>query len=60
MTSSKEVLAKITREIYLTNNPVVKLFISIDIIVPKNINIIISKKLKHIRSYSTNITIEVF
>jgi hypothetical protein len=59
MKSSKEVLAKIIKEIYLTNNLVVKLLISIDIIVPENINIIISKKAGYIKSYSTNITIEV-
>ena len=47
------------REVYLTNNLVVKLLISIDIIVPENINIIISKKSGYIRSYSTNILVKV-
>ena len=57
--SSKEVLAKITREVYLTNNLTIKLLIGIDIIVLENIDIMISKKLGYIRSYSTNILVEV-
>jgi protein-arginine kinase len=57
--SGKEVLAKITREVYLTNNLAVKLLISIDVIVPENINIIISKKAGYIRSCSTNIIVKV-
>jgi hypothetical protein len=59
MKSSKEVLTKITREVYLTNNLAAKLLISIDIIVLENINIIISKKVGYIRSYSTNIIVKV-
>jgi hypothetical protein len=47
------------REVYLTNNLVVKLLISIDIIVPENINIIISKKSEYIRSYNTNIPVKI-
>jgi hypothetical protein len=57
--SGKEVLAKITREAYLTDNLAAKLLISIDVIVPENINIMISKKAGHIGSYSTNIVVKV-
>jgi hypothetical protein len=57
--SSKKVLAKIIKEVYLTNNLVIKLLISIDIIVSENINIIISKKSRYIRSYSTNIPVKI-
>jgi hypothetical protein len=57
--SSKEVLAKIIREVYLTNNLAIKLLIGTNIIVLENIDIIISKKLGHIRSYSANILIKV-
>jgi hypothetical protein len=58
--SSKEVLAKIIREIHFTNNLAIKLLIRIDVIVLENINIMISKKLGYIRSYSANILIKVF
>ena len=58
--SSKEVLAKIIREIYFTNNLIIKLLINIDIIISENINIIISKKSGYIKSYNTNILIKVF
>jgi len=57
--SGKEVLAKIMREAYITNNLAIKLLIRIDIIVSENINIIISKKLGYIRSYGANILVEV-
>ena len=57
--SSKEILAKITREVYLANNLVIKLLIRTNIIVLENIDIIISKKLGHIRSYGANFSIEV-
>ena len=57
--SSKEILAKITREAHLTNNLAIKLLIRTNIIVPENINIMISKKLGHIRSYGANILVEV-
>jgi len=57
--SSKEILAKITREVYLTNNLAIKLLIRTNIIVPENIDIIISKKLGHIRSYGANFFIKV-
>jgi len=57
--SSKEILAKITREVYLANNLAAKLLIRTDVIVPENIDIIISKKSGHIRSYSTNFSVEV-
>jgi hypothetical protein len=49
--SGKKVLAKIIKEIYLTNNLIVKLLISIDII--------ISKKSGYIRSYNTNIPVKI-
>jgi hypothetical protein len=55
----KEILAKITREVYFTNNLAIKLLIRTNIIVLENINIIISKKSGYIRSYSTNISVEV-
>jgi hypothetical protein len=57
--SSKEILAKITREAHLTNYLATKLLIGTNIIVPENIDIIISKKLGHIRSYRANISVEV-
>ena len=57
--TSKEVLAKIIKEIYLTNNLIIKLLININIIVLENINIIISKKSKYIKSYSINIPVKV-
>jgi len=57
--SSKEILAKITREAHLANNLAIKLLIRIDIIVLENIDIMISKKSGHIRSYSANFSIEV-
>jgi hypothetical protein len=57
--SGKEILAKITREAYLTNNLAAKLLISTDIMVLENINIMISKKSGHIRSCSTNIPVKV-
>jgi hypothetical protein len=55
----KKILAKIIKKVYLTNNLVIKLLISIDIIIPENINIIIFKKSRYIRSYSTNIPVKV-
>ena len=57
--SGKEVLAKITREVYITDNLAIKLLIRTNVIVLENINIMISKKLRYIRSYSTNILVEV-
>jgi hypothetical protein len=57
--SSKEILAKITREVYLTNNLATKLLIRTNIIVLENINIMISKKLGYIRSYRANILVDV-
>jgi len=57
--SSKEVLAKIIREVHITNNLAIKLLIRTNVIVLENINIMISKKLGYIRSYSTNILIKV-
>jgi hypothetical protein len=57
--SGKEILAKIIREVHLTNNLAVKLLIRTNIIVPENINIMISKKLGHIRSCGTNILVKV-
>jgi hypothetical protein len=59
MKSGKEVLAKITRKAHLTNNLATKLLIRTNIIILENIDIIISKKLGHIRSYSTNFSIKV-
>jgi hypothetical protein len=57
--SGKEILAKVTREAHITNNLAVKLLIRTNIIVPENIDIIISKKSGYIRSYSANILVEV-
>jgi hypothetical protein len=57
--SSKEILAKITREAHLTNNLAIKLLIRTNIIVLENINIMISKKSGHIRSYGANILVKV-
>jgi hypothetical protein len=57
--SSKEVLAKIIREVYLTNNLAIKLLIRTNIIVPENIDIMISKKSGYIRSYGANILVKV-
>jgi hypothetical protein len=57
--SSREILAKITRKVYITNNLAIKLLIRTNIIVLENINIIISKKLGHIRSCGANILVKV-
>jgi hypothetical protein len=42
----------------LTNNLIAKLLISTDILVPKKVNIIISKKISHIKSYKIDIKLK--
>jgi len=51
-------LAKISREAYLTNNLIAKLLISINILVFKKVNIIISKKISYIRSFGIDIKLK--
>ena len=51
-------LAKISYKAYLTNDLIVKLLISTDILVPKKVNIIISKKISYIRSYRIDIKLK--
>jgi hypothetical protein len=56
--NGKDVLAKISRKAHLTDNLIAKLLISIDILVPKKVNIIISKKISHIRSCGIDIKLK--
>ena len=56
--NKKQVLAKISYKAYLTNNLAVKLLISIDILVLKKVNIIISKKTSHISSCKIDIKLK--
>jgi len=48
-------LAKISYKAYLTNNLIIKLLISTDILVFKKVNIIIFKKISYIKSYKIDI-----
>jgi hypothetical protein len=54
------VLAKVTKEAYLIDNLVIRLLISIDIIILEEINILISKKLAYISSYSVKLKVKVY
>jgi hypothetical protein len=58
--TKKLILAKIIREAYLTNNLVVKLLISIDIIILEEIDLITSKRIGYIGSYRVEIKIKVY
>jgi hypothetical protein len=51
-------LAKISCEAYLTNDFIAKLLISTDILIPKKVNIIISKKTSYIRSCKIDIKLK--
>ena len=51
-------LAKISYKAHLTDNFIVKLFISINILVFKKVNIIISKKISYIRSCRIDIKLK--
>jgi len=48
--NKKQVLAKISREAYLTDDLAARLLIGTDILVPKKVDIMISKKTGHIGS----------
>jgi hypothetical protein len=54
------VLTKITKEVYLIDNLIARLLISIDIIILEEINILISKKLVYISSYNIKLKIKVY
>ena len=51
-------LAKISYKAHLTNNLIAKLLISTNILIPKKVNIIISKKTSYIKSYRINIKLK--
>jgi len=52
------VLAKISYKAHLTNNLIAKLLISTNILIPKKVNIIISKKTSYIRSCKIDIKLK--
>jgi len=54
----KQVLAKISYKAYLTNNLIAKLLISTDILVPKKVDIIISKRISYIKSCGIDIKLK--
>jgi hypothetical protein len=56
--NGKQVLAKISYKAYLTNNLIAKLLISTNILVLKKVDIIIFKKIGHIRSYRIDIKLK--
>jgi hypothetical protein len=56
--NGKQVLAKISYKAYLTNNLIIKLLISINILVLEKVNIIISKKISYIRSCKIDIKLK--
>jgi hypothetical protein len=57
--NKKQVLAKISYKAHLTNDFIAKFFININILVLKKVNIIISKKTSHIKSYKIDIKLKV-
>jgi len=54
----KQVLAKISYKAYLTNNFIIKLLISTNILVLKKVDIIIFKKISYIKSYKIDIKLK--
>jgi hypothetical protein len=54
------VLIKVIRKAYLINNLIIRLFIGIDIIILKEINILIFKKLAYINSYNIKLKVKVY
>jgi len=56
--NGKDVLAKISREAHLTDDLAAKLLIGTDILVPKKVDIMISKKTGHIGSCGIDIKLE--
>ena len=56
--NGKDMLAKISYKAYLTDNFIAKLLISINILVPKKVDIIIFKKTSYIKSCKIDIKLK--
>jgi hypothetical protein len=56
--NKKQVLTKISRKAHLTDDLIAKLLINTDILVLEKVDIIISKKTSHIKSYKIDIKLK--